>query len=601
MSKNDSIKMPLSIEKIIKDLKNVEIYLPNIIQPSIAGIKLYKKRKIQNKKVIEYQNEVDFNIIDNKLTTKNGETYEGLFGKKLKEIYLKKGIYIWPSGQKYIGSFSPKNVFEGSGKLIFKDKSEFQSEFSNGFPLKNGKFKIKLKDGANLYIQSNFKYDNNKVIFDEKTIIEIKKNNEKIYNFFGIFKKGKIIGDILINKKIDNNRFVEIRTFFKEGKIHGLMQIKDIKPGNTLQFMGEYKYGYRDGFFKIKDTINNIKTNEEFHDILYSSNKLKNILKKQNKDTLKLLKEFHKKKILEIKINKFIEKIKKVMKCFLKQYMNKLSFYLNQHKYLYLFNKRYKTNYNLEVEMIHINKIKLGDDGLELLCKICFPNLVDLSLYDVEINNFSLLKDANFPKLKILSLGQNNIKSIDFINSLPFKNLENILLGVNLIEEINQLKLYKSQSLKALFLLENKISDIKPLINLDTPNLEELYIGSNISDISPLINCKFPKLKQLSLSNNEIKNISSIIQFNFPNLELLILSNNKIEKINSLLKANFPKLNEISLKNNLLKDLNILPKLIQAFNKLNKLDISKNKFMKGSEDFNTTISLLKNKIENINY
>ena len=34
--------------------------------------------------------------------------------------------------------------------------------------------------------------------------------------------------------------------------------MKDINPGNTYSFMGEYKYGYRDGFFKIKDTVNNI-------------------------------------------------------------------------------------------------------------------------------------------------------------------------------------------------------------------------------------------------------------------------------------------------------------------------------------------------------
>ena len=92
-----------------------------------------------------------------------------------------------------------------------------------------------------------------------------------------IFKTGKIIGYVYSNKRIDNKRFVEIRVFFKNGKVDGLLQIKDIKPGNTFQFMGEYKYGYKDGFFKIKDTLNNIIINEEFHDLQTRSNKIKNI------------------------------------------------------------------------------------------------------------------------------------------------------------------------------------------------------------------------------------------------------------------------------------------------------------------------------------
>lgn len=72
---------------------------------------------------------------------------------------------------------------------------------------------------------------------------------------------------MLVNKKINNNRFVEIRAFFKDGKMDGLLKIKDTIPGNTFQFMGEYKYGYKDGFFKIKDSLNNIQITEEFHDI----------------------------------------------------------------------------------------------------------------------------------------------------------------------------------------------------------------------------------------------------------------------------------------------------------------------------------------------
>jgi len=600
MSNSGKIKKPLLIEKVNKDIIEVMGYIPNIIQPTIAGQVLKHKRKIKNKKILEYENGIQLNILENKLKTENGDTYEGTFKKKIKEISLLKGIYTWPSGQKYLGSFNQKNVFEGYGKLVFNDNSELKSEFSNGFPTKNGNFSKKLSDGTKINVESNFKY-NNKIIFDDKTLIEMNKNGEKLYNFFGIFKNGKLNGEILINKKMDNNRYVEIRAFFNEVGMHGLLNIKDTKPGNTFQLMGEYKYGFRDGLFKIKDTVNNIKITEEFHDLSYGINLMKTILKKQNKVTLKVMIEFYRKKLLEIKFNDFAQRIKKYMKLFLKDSFKKLKFFLNQFKYLKLFNQKYNTRYNLEVEIIHLNKIQLGSEGLDLLCKINFLNLIDLSLSEVNISDFSLMKNAQFPKLKILSLGKNNITSIHFINLLPFQNLENLLLGVNSIKDITPLSKFKSNILKALFLLDNQISDLNPLITMETPNLEELYIGSNIEDLTPLTNCKLPKLKQLSLSKNQIKKLSPLIQCSFPNLELLVLSYNKIEKVSSLLKTNFPKLCDISLKNNSLIDINIFTKFPNTFSNLKKLDISKNKFNVGVDDFNIVISSLNKKIKNISY
>lgn len=600
MSNNGLLKKPLLIEKVKKEIKEIEGYIPNIVQPFISGKVLKHKRKIKNKKILEYEDGVQLNILENKLKTENGETYEGTFKRKLKDIYLQKGLYKWPSGQKYLGSFNTKNTFEGYGKLIFKDNSEFESDFSNGVPIKNGTFSKKLNDGTLINVQSNFKYSN-KIIFDDKTLIEMTKNGEKIYKFFGVFKNGKLNKEILISKKMDNNRYSEIRAFFNEGRMHGLLNIKDTNPGNTFQLIGEYKYGFRDGLFKIKDTVNNIKINEEFHDISYGTNLLKNILKKENKVTLKVMIELYRIKLLEIKLNTFAQKIKKYMKLYLKAILDKLKFYLNQFKYLKLFNQKCNTKFILEVEIIHLSKVPLGIEGLELLCKINFLNLKDISLSEVNISDFSLLKNALFPKLKILSLGKNNITSIDFINLLPFQNLENLLLGVNNIKDLSPLSKYKSKILKALFLLDNKISDLNPLITMDTPNLEELYIGNNIEDLTPLNNCKFPKLRQLSLSKNQIKKLSPLIKCSFPNLELLILSYNKIEKVSSLLKTNFPKLYDISLKNNSLVDINIFTKFPTSFKNLKKLDISKNKFNVGVDDFNIVISSLNKKIKNISY
>ena len=607
MNKNDLIKQIFLIGNIVKDINSIEEYLPTYEIASISEKNLIYKRKIQNKKIIEYENDIKYNILENKLIMKNGEHFQGTIIKKSKEIYLKKGIYSWPSGIKYIGSFNNKNFFEGYGKIKFKNNSEFESQFSNGFPIKNGKLRIKTRDGKKLYIQSDFKSKKVlniiKIRIDGKTVIEIIKNNSKIYNFIGIFKDGKIINNILLTKNINNNRFVEIRTYYKNGKKNGLLQIKDTIPGNTFQFIGEYKYGYREGFFKIKDTINNIIINEEFHDLKNSINKIVNILKKKRKNIMYILLEIYRKKILEIKYTTFIEKMNIILKLYIKKYYKKVIFHLNQYKYLSLFNQKFKTNYYLEIKIIHLNKIKLGVEGLYLLCKINFFELNDISLNEVGIADFSMLKNAIFPNLKILSLGKNKISSIDFLNILPFQNLENLSLGGNLIEDLKPLNYYKSNKIKSLFLLDNKISDISPLINMNTPYLEILYLGSNISDISPLIKCKFPKLKQLSFNNNKIKNISPIKDYNFPEIELLVLSYNKIDKIGSLLEVKFPKLNELSLKNNLINNSNsnILYKFHVCFPNLKKLDISKNKFITGTDDFNTIILSLKKVIKNVDY
>ena len=478
MSKNDLKKKVFLIANIDKDIKNIEINLPIIIFPSIAGKKLIYKRKIKAKNILEYENGVQFNNFDKKLNVQNGEFFEGIIDKKVKEICLKKGIYSWPTGDKYIGSFNTKNTYEGKGKIKFKDNSEFDSIFTNGFPTKNGKFKKKLKDGSNLYVQSDFKKinkanSNSNIIYDGKTMIEIKKSNETIFTFLGLFKNEKLFDNIFIKKKIDNNRFVETRIFYQSGKMHGLLQIKDIIPGNTFQFIGEYKYGYRDGFFKIKDTVNNILISEEIHDLQNSANKIKNIIKNKNKDIFKFLIELYRKKIRDIKYTKFYEKMKNIAKLYLNKHFKKIHFYLNQCKILQEFNKGYKTNYNLDIKIIHLDKIKLGLDGFNLLCKINLLNLIDISLSEVGIEDFSSFQKSHFPNLKILSLGKNNISSIDFINFLPFPKLENLMLGVNLIENLSPLSKFKSNSIKVLFLLENKISNIKPLVNMDTQNLEE--------------------------------------------------------------------------------------------------------------------------------
>lgn len=49
------------------------------------------------------------------------------------------------------------------------------------------------------------------------------------------------------------------------------------------------------------------------------------------------------------------------MRLFLKDSFKKLKFYLNQFKYLKMFNQKYNIRYSLDIEIIHLNKIQLGN------------------------------------------------------------------------------------------------------------------------------------------------------------------------------------------------------------------------------------------------
>ena len=561
------------VDKIYKDIIEANEKIQQILkQTSISGNPL----EVENQGLtnIFFKNNIKYNRKKNILTINDKESYKG----KLKDINqekkfycLDKGIYKLNENESYEGSFNENNFFEGKGILKkegVQEKYTFESIFSNGYPKKNGIFKLTSNDCV-LYIESNIiKNDNQdsrfKLILNGRTNITKKEGNKEIYRFDGEIINGKINGYAIIKKEYKKLRNIEINLSFTRNEkfkdVQNLeMEIND--KYKTIDYNAKYVNGLKYGKFSLQDKQENIN------------------VENKRSELKKVLKQLY----------------KRLLKTYGAEYFEKL--YRFNLPHLKLFNRVYKTNIKDSDKLVHLIKKNINLYALTFFCKIYLTDLKELSLNDCQITDLSPLENANFPQLIKLSLGRNNIVSIASINKLPFPLLQNLMLGYNQINDLSPLNTYKSEHLKVLFLLGNAISDISSFENISTPNLEEISLGSQIKDISLLAKFNFPKLRQLALTGNKIKNISPLINFTFPELDVLYLGNNEIVNLNPLKKCNFPKLRNLGLDNNRIKDINPLFNL--KLPKLNYLNLSHNKFRPNSSEIRESIASLKKKIERI--
>ena len=571
-------------DKIYKEIIESTEKIQEILkQPSIAGspLEVINERNI----IITLNNNMKFNNKKKILTISKNETFKGKIIKEKKEeqtnkkkiektyLSLENGVYEWPSGEKYQGSFNRNNFFEGKGKIEKNTKEQkysLESVFSNGYPIKDSIFNLSKKNLYDLYIQSNIikNEDPNcrfKLILSGKTIITRKQGGKEVYRFDGNIDNLKIEGYASIKKKYKVIRDIEIsinsKKYENNSNLYKLnLEINEPKK-KTFHYEGKYLNGLKIGKYTLEDKKERISV--------------------KNKSS---------------ELQKIIIKMQKI---FLRSFGGEQfeSIYRYNLSEIKLFNRVYKTNIEEKNKIIHISGKNIEYNGLVCISKMELSNLKELSINNAGINNLTPLINANFPLLEYLSLGKNKIDSIEGINELPFPNLKVILLGYNKINNISPLEKYKSSNLKTLFLLDNSINDLTPLGKLDTPNIEEITLGSKIKDISALEKCNFPKLKQLGLKGNIIKNISPLIKCNFPLLEVLYLNYNQIVDINPLKKFNFPNLAKIGLDNNKIK--NIDPLFYVKSSKLRSVNISHNNFKPFSTENKENIEFLRKKIKEI--
>ena len=574
------------IDKVYKEIIEATEKIQKIlIKPCISGSPL----EIEDKKytIIKLKNNIKYNTKKKTMDLPNKEIYNGPIveekiqeknGKKTIEkslLNLKTGIYKWPTGEKYNGSFNKNNNFEGKGTLTKADSKEsftFESEFENGYPVKNGIFKYSLKNLYDLLIQSNISANNNpnsrfNLILDGKTtIVKIQKGKE-VYRFDGEIKNQKIVGYAFIKRSYKVLRNVNINLNYQPNENYEDVQNLDMEINEEKNKTFFYKAKYVNGLKVDKYSLIDKK---EHIDVKNKESELRKIL---------------------IKLKKIVFK-KFSGNSFEKMYTYELS-------KIKLFNRNYKTKINEKDQLIHVIDCNIDIRGMIYLCEAQLFNLKELALNNSKITDLSPLERANFPLLESLSLGKNQIESIESINKLPFPKLKLIMLGYNKIKDISPLNQYKSENIKVLGFIGNLIEDISPLEHVKAPNLEQISIGGKIKDISGLTKCHFPKLKQLGLKGNAIKDISPLINVNFPLLELLYLNNNEIVDISPLKNANFPKLLNLGLDNNKIRK--IIPLLYLKSSQLHFLNISHNKFRATSSENRDMMEILKKKIKEIKY
>ena len=167
------------------------------------------------------------------------------------------------------------------------------------------------------------------------------------------------------------------------------------------------------------------------------------------------------------------------------------------------------------LEKLDLSVNFLGDELIKDIGKLNCPELKDLNLYKVHLENYSI-----FDKMK------------------HFKKLEKLFIGLNKfskgrIQDINDKTKYDLSSLKTIGLTKiwSDSNGVKDLQFFKFKYLEEIYLsGNNINSIDDIkLDCNAPSIKIFWLSNNNLKEFFQLQKYRY--LEDLGLSDNQINSL----------------------------------------------------------------------
>ena len=434
----------------------------------------------------------------------------------------------------------------------------------------------------NINLNNRIKYTNEEY---DITIIEIKQEYDKIYNFLEL--------DNNIITETSNIKYIKESIYiiqYPEGKLsvsYGLL--------NNIQEEKKYNFCH----------LCSTKEGSSGSPILnLSNNKVIGIHKESSKKNF----NYNVGLFLNFPLNQFIEQ-----NCYNKKYNDFIS-RLNGTFNLQLkpdkidkidLSKNDKENINFETinkaeikELVfdgnkNISDLKLDNSKFEKLEKLY------IALYGSTMN-YEILKIFNFQKLKELYIILTDILDLSFLEKTNFPKLEKLYLSANTTLDINILSEININKLKVLSLECKEISDITILEKVKFKKLEkfilncfsfptkfdinilqkvnfnllnELILNCFISDINIFEKVKFEKLEKLNLSNNKILDINIFEKVNFKELKELNLSSNKISNIKVFKKVKFEQLEKLILSNNKISDILLENK---QFKKLKVLDLSYN-------------------------
>ena len=145
------------------------------------------------------------------------------------------------------------------------------------------------------------------------------------------------------------------------------------------------------------------------------------------------------------------------------------------------FNRRYKSD--IKNNSTECSLVDIGDEGLELFCRLKFNSLQIIFLNNNNISNIDCFKNLNLPLLIKLDLSYNKIKKIEVFTKVKYP-LEELDLRYNIIDDISIFEQKKTlPKLKKLLLSNNDINFKDEKIKLILKNINEKLFRNN-SNIS---------------------------------------------------------------------------------------------------------------------
>lgn len=200
---------------------------------------------------------------------------------------------------------------------------------------------------------------------------------------------------------------------------------------------------------------------------------------------------------------------------------------------IYTFNEFEDNIHNSElISLIDINTYNFYD--ITILSIHNFTSLEELNLKNNNISDIRALTFARFPNLKILNLENNKIgdDEIESVNNLNFPNLVHLSFNSNYFEDFYIFKAIEHFcGLKYLNMCSNRFNeDISNYKNIDFkfPSLEVLLLENGVfnnNSIEILSQFDLKHLEILKLDNNNLDSLSFVEKLNSDNLKELTVPN----------------------------------------------------------------------------
>ena len=177
----------------------------------------------------------------------NNEKFEG----KICDNQTKKGKYIWPNGQVYIGNLSKNNRFINKGTIIFPNNDKLTGIF-------NEKDNIITRA---TYSTSTFKYEGTikKNKLEGKIIIKNEENMDK-YLYIGNYTNGIKSGKFTL-ERIYNNKKIKVSGAYDKGKKCGIFKIFELEENDKGNILSKEVYSEE---FENNFIISKLIENKEY-------------------------------------------------------------------------------------------------------------------------------------------------------------------------------------------------------------------------------------------------------------------------------------------------------------------------------------------------